>query len=168
MRIAFAIVLAAAACGSAESSSDGPDGAVSLQDLGPTACMFGNGRACDPVIGCPDQNGCNWCACDPRGTAAPNTPVCTLAACVDADGGMRALQACATRADCNAGQTCVYDPGCAPGAMGRCTTASACMYPPINLTVTGSHDICTCGGVTKTINIECGVEEPYRKVGGCD
>jgi hypothetical protein len=124
-------------------------------DGGAATCTLGS-RSCDPMLGCVDDYGCNWCACPP--TANRNR----VAECneVGCDGGSVGAP-CRTPADCGTGGLCLFDPGCS--LTGRCTQMEVCG----NLLVGVSLTFCGCDGATATTLVTCAMQQPYRHLGAC-
>lgn len=136
-------------------------------DLAPAECRFLSGRACDPIAGCTDSAGCNWCGCTIYTTRIANA-ACNLAACAPSDLGEARGRPCRTQADCDGSTICLFDPGCAK-AEGICAGLSGCRNSvgtgrPLGA---GDHEICDCAGRTVTVTSECGINQPYRHLGAC-
>lgn len=131
------------------------------------ACRFPNGRLCDPVAGCTDDQGCNWCGCTVYNTRYPE-PACNQAACIADMGVATRGRQCRSQADCDASSVCVFDPDCTK-TTGICAGLAGCRNSfgtgrPLGA---GAHTICDCAGRTITVDSECGINQPYRHLGAC-
>lgn len=125
-------------------------------------CRLPGDLLCDPILGCPDEVGCNACGCCGDDYATCRQVFCST----PADGGdlPREQTPCVTRADCPSDESCVYEPGC-PMSHGRCSKCQGSAPCGSAVSVT---DVCDCSGRTVRVTTPgCYVQQPYRHAGAC-